>query len=216
MDSQPLTHRDAGAAARSRAGATTSWLRRLEGATGPVAAPTGLGRHGSLWILLDCSSSMASSMPDAVAGIQELAQNAIRDRWRVGLLHFTTSAQIAVEPSANLAAILHALGHCRADGGTAFEPPMLLVESAISGDSGSTRLLLATDGHSDLADQDSALRIADRLRKRGVTITTLGISGADQEFLRKLACNPSRHVESPRGALRGGFQRAARALLGPS
>lgn len=143
-------------------------------------------RPGSLCGLLACSGSMAGDkLLQAKAGLKDMARTLARQRMQVGLVGFDSEARLEskVEPwSERFEAVLARLD---VGGSTTLAAGLAEAHKALRVHPGRRVVLLATDGFPD--DPQAALEAAESVRQEGIEIWTIGTTGADHAFLRRIA-----------------------------
>jgi Mg-chelatase subunit ChlD len=181
----------------------------LERATGaPVTANT--AGHGVVWLLLDVSTSMEDKLAEAVAGAREFARASRRKGYRVGLIGFGSHAHVCAKPVADESELDRALIRLIAGGSTDMAGALALVEQELRQSAGRRAVALVTDGSPN--DRDATLNARERLVGLSVEVLTLGVSGADENFLARLATSRELAVQTPVAALRAGVANLAGLL----
>ncbi len=146
----------------------------------------------SVALLLDTSSSMVKSLPQAQQAALALVRS-LKAQDRAAIIPFNQQPRLAVKLTGDTAALTEALGGLQALGGTAIFDSVVFALHYLQGIRGERAVLLLTDGgdRSSKFGFDAALEYA---RRAGVTIYAigLGISRVDlvaRTHLAKLAAD---------------------------
>jgi Mg-chelatase subunit ChlD len=127
-------------------------------------------RRGMVYILVDCSGSMAGSK---ISQVKE------------GIMQFDTSATLLCEPKYDVGDLKAYLDKMHASGSTNMTAAISMAHKYL-GDVKYTRVIvIATDGQPD--NKQSAIQAGQNAKNDGIDIITIGTDDADQAFLKKLA-----------------------------
>lgn len=136
------------------------------------------------WVVfaVDTSYSMeGEKMNEAKKAVVGNAEELLRvggEQCRVGIVSFDTQAQIVCRPTSDLAALRGAVAGMHPNGATAMDEGIRqAVELVLGAPAGTDRdVVLLTDGMPDPHRRDSTQVAAEEARRRGVTLSTLGVS----------------------------------------
>jgi Mg-chelatase subunit ChlD len=141
---------------------------------------------GRVYVILDCSGSMKGPKLDlAKSGIVEFARDAFKKQYLVGLIKFSTRADLMSEPAPEIEAIQIGLKGIRAGGSTNLTAAVNLAQAKLKGFNGAKAMVIATDGMPDNIKR--SLEAAAIAKAGGIEIITIGTDDADLEYLKKLA-----------------------------
>lgn len=134
----------------------------------------------NLVFLVDVSGSMHSQdkLPLVKTALRGLASQ-LRDDDRVSIVVYASASGVLLEPTNNVEYIHQALDCMQSSGSTAGESAMKLAYStarANYSDDRINRIIMATDGDFNvgISDKDAIVKMVEKERKSGVTLTTLG------------------------------------------
>jgi len=153
----------------------------------PVKSGEGTVSGGYVYLLIDCSSSMAGGkLEDAKLGVVDFATSALRTRYKVGLIGFSSYAQHHCDPQGNIAGIKEYLDGMYPGGSTNMSAAIAeATERLKEFRGGSKAMVIATDGMPDRSRE--TLEEAEKAKSLGIDIITIGTDDADRNFLGKLA-----------------------------
>lgn len=161
--------------------------------------------------LLDTSSSMnGGKIEEMRVGAQE-AVNSLATEAMVSIITFASEARLRVASSVDRPMISQVVKSLEAEGSTALSEALLASESRLEGKRAIIHVV--TDGYPD--DPEGALRVGERLKRAGHVIRCIGVTGANEEFLAKLAGGEQKKVSGV--FVQSDFRRAivAAAVLPP-
>lgn len=188
-------------------------MGRLEERSGkPLETKEPLSRL--VYLLLDISGSMAGEkLLQAKSGAVSFAKDAFQKGYGVGLISFHGVATLIVEarPGSSLVASNVASLEI-GDGGTNIAAAIQSACEKLRDKPKDKVICLVSDGEAD--DRASTLRARDQARAAGIEIMTLGVDGADMEFLKALATRSDLSVYVPTSKLLVGMQSMAKLLPG--
>lgn len=185
-------------------------LRSADGNVQPIPKPQAAA---SALLLIDCSSSMSGpKISQAKDGVLSFADEAARKGYAVGLISFASEAKMLCDPQQNVPAVAAAVRYLDASGSTNMADGLILAIEQIGGRSGSRAIVMVTDGEPD--NRDAAIGAARRAKELGIDIITIGVDGADQDFLRLLATRSDLATFVSAKELRIGIADAAKMLSG--
>lgn len=148
------------------------------------------------WVVfaIDTSGSMEGAKIEAAK--EALITNAREllalggDRCKIGLVGFSSDAQILCRPTSDLSTVENAVACLTADGLTAMDEGIrLAVELAAGAPPGAGRdVVMLTDGMPDTNRRENTLRMAEAARQNGVALSSLGVGSdtVDLDYLRAL------------------------------
>ena len=188
----------------------SGWLQSLEGELGkPVSAKVVVQ---IVYLLLDCSGSMAESLNDAKQGALDFSRQAISDGYQVGLISFSSAAALVTPPLQNIEDLRARMAQLGVSGSTNMADAIHLGIKELTEIRGRRALVVVTDGVPD--DKSAALDAAKRAVAAGIDIITVGTDGADAAFLGLLTSRSGLVVSVPRAGLATGIASASKLLLG--
>lgn len=193
---------------RIRKGGLSSWLDSAQAATG-VDPRTQRTRAGVTFLLLDISGSMGTGIVEAAAGARKFNAESLAAGLSVGLILFESRAWVAAVPSRN--GIAEQLESLSCGGSTNMAAAVELATAGLKDYGGLRTIVIATDGCPD--DRSATLNAAEKAKRDGIRILTIGTSGCDAGFLALLASSADFAVVTPTGALGKALASAAPLLL---
>jgi Ca-activated chloride channel family protein len=138
-------------------------------------------KDGSVVICIDTSGSMrardvAPTRSDAALGAARTFIDAVPAGTRVGIVSFSSTADVVAAPTADLDAVREALGRVPPpDGATAIGDALTLAAQALTGN-GRRIIVLLTDGVNNRGSDP--LEAAQSIGARGITIETVGVGSS--------------------------------------
>jgi Mg-chelatase subunit ChlD len=142
--------------------------------------------HSRVYLLLDISGSMdEAKLAQARRGGTRFAADAITRGYRVGVIQFSSWASLKVEPTENRRAIEKALTDIGLQATTNMASAIKLATEHLGSGDGDRAMVLVTDGFPD--SESKALAAAERAKRKGITIITIGTDDADRNFLARIA-----------------------------
>ena len=156
-----------------------------------------LHSKGTVYILLDCSSSMAEGrkLQQAKDGSVDFAKEAIEKGYLVGLIKFDTYAVHVCDPQKDVSAFRTHFDGIRTTGNTNMTKAIEMATRKLIRTSGLRVMLIATDGMPN--NPDSALAAASGTKGIGIEILTIGTDNANISFLQKLATRSDLALKVP-------------------
>lgn len=195
------------------------WMQEIEQLSGvAISEKAQQAQYAVAYLLLDISGSMAGSkLAFLKQGAASFVRDALRRRYRVGIIQFSSMAVLAAEPTRDGEALGRAIKRLTADGNTCFAPPLELGWKGLQHCDGLRSLCLVTDGESSFSDDGkAALRLAAKMKRAGVRILTIGTEDANHRFLRKLASHATLATHVPPAQLATAITDCAKLLPGPN
>ena len=172
-------------------------------------------RGGSVYLVIDCSASMAGGkIAEAKKGAIDFAVQALSKRYAVGMITFSFRATHICEPSEELFLVQRNLSHLKSGGSTNMADGITLASTKLAGKPNPLAMVVITDGVPD--DEKAALAAAEKAKKSGIDIITVGTDDADRSFLEKLASRNDLVVVVQSERLGQGITSAAGMLPGGS
>ena len=151
-----------------------------------------------VYLVIDCSGSMTGDkIEKAKRGGIDFAKSALADGYSVGVISFSDASSHLLAPIKSTAEITTGINRLYIQGGTNMAPAIEEVMSRFKDKRNATlAMVIVTDGIT--TNPDLALRAAERAKKMGISILTIGTDDADSTFLSKLASQSelSKHVSS--------------------
>ena len=186
-------------------------VRRLEEQSGkPLVAREKPSRL--VYLALDISGSMAGEkLSQAKAGALAFAKDAFAKDYGIGLISFSDNATLLVEARTGGSLAPSNLESLNAAGGTNMAAALQVACGKLKNKPGDNVICIVSDGE---ADRETTFRARDEARAAGIEIMTLGVDGADMEFLNALATRKDLSVHVPTSKLQIGMQSMAKLLPG--
>jgi molecular chaperone DnaK len=179
----------------------------------PIAVSL-VSEPGRIYMVLDFSGSMKGVKLDhARKGIGDFARDAFKKQYVVGLIKFSSRAELLSAPVNDLAILEDKLKSLRAGGSTNLSAAIKLGREKLSGLSGRRVMVIATDGQPDNVMR--SLEEADKAKDEGIEILTIGTDDADVAFLKKLASKTDLGVKVPVEQFARAIYEASSLLPGP-
>lgn len=157
-------------------------------------------QHGEFYVYLviDCSGSMSGNkIEKARRGGKDFAKSALADGYSVGVISFSDSTSHLLAPLASMTEIATGIDYLCIQGGTNMAPAIEEVMTRFKDKQKSTlAMVIVTDGLT--INPELALQAAEKAKKMGISILTIGTDDADSTFLSRLASHSelSKHVSS--------------------
>ena len=183
-------------------------LKELEQIIGrPLRSPSQI-----IHMLVDCSGSMEGEKLEAAkAGAIKFANDAKKQSHSIGLISFDSDAVSRLEPSQKLEAFEREIKALEAKGSTNLAAAIELAFGCLRSSVRTQRVIyIITDGMPN--DVAATLAAADRAKRAGIQIMTLGTDDADRDFLAKLCSRPELAIKVPRAQLSDGVASMVKLL----
>jgi len=186
-------------------------MRRLEERSGkPLVVREKPSRL--VYLALDISGSMAGEkLAQAKAGAIAFAKDANLKNYGVGLIVFSDDATLLVESRIGGSLAPSNLESLNAAGGTNMAAAIQVAYGRLKNKPGERVICVVSDGE---ADRETTFRARDEARAVGIEIMTLGVDGANMEFLNALATRKDLSVHVPTSKLQVGMKSMAKLLPG--
>jgi molecular chaperone DnaK len=146
--------------------------------------------RGTVYLLLDCSASMASD-----GKLEQLKRGSLRffaEAWQrdyaVGAIDFGSRAFCLLGATRNFYTFQKRIMNLGADGRTAMDSAIRLGTWRLRFKRGYRAMILITDGQPDYPE--ATLQAANIARRLGIDLIAVGTSGADEAFLASLTPKP--------------------------
>ena len=166
---------------------------------------------GSVYLVVDCSSSMeGSKIEQAQKGALDFTANALARGYAVGLIGFSSDPSLIFTPQTNAMVVRQQLPRMRAGGSTNLAKAIELATDELRGRRVPIAMVVITDGMPD--DEGNALAAARKAKEIGIDIITVGTDDADRRFLEKLASRADLSVVVRQSELGSGIGSASKML----
>jgi Mg-chelatase subunit ChlD len=170
-----------------------------------IRRSAGMVRDGWVYLLVDCSGSMAGDKLDqAKKGASAFAKDALAKGYSTGLIEFYGVANHLSDPTKELPLLqqhingLTARKASRAQAflsvfrrsiyGTNIAEAIRLAHDRLKSKEGARAIVIVTDGEPTApGDPKTSLKAGEDAKNDGIDIITIGTGDADQQFLSKLA-----------------------------
>ncbi|MDZ7796530.1 MAG: vWA domain-containing protein [Candidatus Marinimicrobia bacterium] len=186
------------------------WLKRLENVSG---SPVNLSqKQKQLYLLIDCSSSMdyCYKMQQAKNGSLTFAEEALNKGYIVGLITFSCSANLLLEPQCEILQLHKRINNIYASGSTNLTDALDIASQQLSGTMGERILCVVTDGMPN--NPTYALKMSKAMHIEGIDIMSIGTDDADQEFLKQLSTRTDLSIKVNSEQLEKGIVSMAKLL----
>lgn len=162
-------------------------LKSPDGQIQKLPSPDRQAGRAFVYLVIDCSGSMeGNKLEQAKKGSLDFAQTALDRGYEVGLIAFNSRAFHLCPPVIDLTELRVGVNRLQAEDGTDLTPAIEVVIHRLGEKSNALRaMVVVTDGAT--ADPHSALMAADKAKKMGISILTIGTDDTDSDFLSKLA-----------------------------
>lgn len=138
------------------------------------------------YMLIDCSSSMGGSkISQAKKGTLKFVEDAISKGYSVGLISFTSEANLLLRPVKNIAGLKESLNTLTTSGSTNMTGALNLIIDEFYSTRRTKVAIVVTDGMPD--NPALALETAEKIKALGIDIMVIGTDDAEEEFLKKLS-----------------------------
>lgn len=139
----------------------------------------------SVALVVDRSGSMGGKrMEDTQKAVTNFVRN-IDDSIQVGLLVFDSQAQVVASVGSNRNQVLQGISSIQVGGGTSIYSGLQLAGQELEGEQGRKVIILLSDGEDGSAGKIDG--VLDDLKRRGISVYTIGVGGADTEYLSYIA-----------------------------
>lgn len=143
-------------------------------------------KKGTVFLLLDCSSSMSGyKLDQARQGILRFANDAIQKNYQVGLIKFDSRASLVCKPNKELSQLEKNLNKLKATGSTNMVDAISMAHEYLNKYAAPLAMVVATDGIPNKVE--ASLLAGNKAKQDGIEIITIGTADADRNFLSKLA-----------------------------
>lgn len=184
-------------------------LKKLEKAAGGPLQRAVI--PGIIYLTIDTSGSMSGSLNEAKLGAIAFAKQAQQGGHAVGLISFDSSARHVSTPQRVITPLESAVKSLEIGGSTNLTEALTMAASKLCDSAAERVIYVVTDGMPD--SPETALNVAEKAKRQGITIMTLGTDGADKNYLSQLASRKELAVKVDRPALQGGIASMARLLI---
>lgn len=186
-----------------------------------ISLPGNLRPEAIAYLLVDCSTSMASGnkIDQAKNGAKEFAEDAKTKGYDVGLIKFSNIVTHVCEPQSDVSSLSRCLNELVAMGSTNMAGALSLAFEKLKNEKGRKVAVLITDGEPTEGEPDpkeAAIRVALKMKDYGIDLITIGTDDADEGFLKRLATRTNLSVMVKREQLQRGISSAAGLLPGSS
>ena len=171
------------------------------------------GASGCVYLLIDCSGSMAAGekLEMAKSGASRFASDAMAKRYLIGLISFESEAAHLSAAAQDLSNFYRQVESMATGGSTNMTDAILLATNNLTDKSGLRVMVIATDGYPD--NPESALAAAEAAKKQDIEIITIGTDDADRTFLKKLASSAFLGIKVPSSKFGKAIAVSAKLLL---
>ena len=139
----------------------------------------------SVALVVDRSGSMGGErMTDTQKAVTNFVRN-IDENIDVGLLVFDDQAQVVVPVGSNRNHVLQGISNIQIGGGTSIYSGLQLAGQELDGKQGRKVVILLSDGEDGSANMIDG--VLDDLKRKGISVYTIGVGGADTEYLSYIA-----------------------------
>jgi Mg-chelatase subunit ChlD len=139
-----------------------------------------------VYLVIDTSGSMADDkLEQAKRGILDFARDAFRKEYAVGLISFSSEAKHICGPTHDIAVLKTCVSEMNAIGSTNLADAINTAHEHFNSLKNTRVMVIATDGMPD--NEQEALREAEKAKRDGIDVITIGTDDANQVFLKKLA-----------------------------
>jgi Mg-chelatase subunit ChlD len=185
------------------------WLKGLEGELGKSVVRQFIS---TVYLLIDCSSSMAEStkISQAKDGAIAFSKEAISKGHSVGVIKFDSSITHISGPVTDLVRLYQYINSIYPGGTTNMTDAIKLATQKFSSTPSRKVIVIATDGMPN--NPQAALRAADEAKSKGIDIIAIGTDDADKEFLSQVASRSDLVLPVVRDKFAEGITSAAKLL----
>ena len=167
---------------------------------------------GFVYLVVDCSGSMSAGhkLDHAKKGALNFAKDALTKGYLTGLIKFESSATHLCEPQQKVSVLQRHLDTMYVGGSTNMAEAIQLATENLRNRRGIRVMVIVTDGEPDSVTD--TLLAAQKAKKNGIKIITIGTDDANRDFLRKLASETELTVMVSRDQLERGITSAVKML----
>jgi len=166
---------------------------------------------GFVYMVVDCSTSMeGDKLGQAKNGAINFAKDALEKGYLTGLIQFKSFATHLCEPTKEISILERCLKQMGAGGGTNMAEAIQIAHQRLGRKKELRVMVIVTDGAPD--SKEKALDEAQRAKKEGIEIITIGTDDADRNFLKKIASRANLGVKVTREQFKKGVTSAAKML----
>lgn len=190
------------------------WVKKLVAASGKPITPAKPLFTGTVYLVIDCSISMAdgNKMNQAKQGASGFAYESQRKKYSVGLIQFSSVAEHVSDPQKDVSCLNAAIERMSACGSTNMAAAINLAAEKFIDRNGEKIICLVTDGMPD--SRDAAIEAANRAKRANIDIMTIGTDDADRQFLEEIATKKELSVKVSRDQLAQSMVSMAKLLPG--
>ena len=139
----------------------------------------------SVALVVDRSGSMGGSrMEDTKKAVTNFVKN-MDESIEVGLLAFDDTAYVVTPVGSNRNHVLQGISSIQIGGGTSIYSGLQLAGQELEGKQGRKVVILLSDGEDGSTGMIDG--VLDDLKRRGISVYTIGVGGADTEYLSYIA-----------------------------
>lgn len=167
---------------------------------------------GLVYLVVDCSVSMGegNKLSQAKRGTINFAKEARNKGYLTGLIKFESSATHLCEPLRDVSVLEKEVERINIGGSTNMADAIHIATERLKTKKGLPVIVITTDGMPD--SREKALYEAERAKKVGIDIITVGTDDADKDFLRKLASRTNLGVKVSREQFGKGISSVTKML----
>lgn len=186
------------------------WVKELESSSGvQIVLPQ---KSKNVLVLLDCSGSMGSNdkLGQAKRGSIGFSEDALSKGFSVGLIRFTSIAELLLKPSSKLSILKNLISELSVSGTTNLTDAIKTAREVLISIQGEKILCIVTDGMPD--NEITAIEMAHQARQEGIDIMTIGTDDADITFLKKISTRDQLSIIVDSLQLEAGIRSMAKLL----
>lgn len=151
-------------------------------------------RQTVAYLLIDCSTSMQGDrMEQGQKGAVEFYRESTRQGCGVGLISFESYASLVFKPAEAPETVERLIERLLTAGSTNMTHAITMATELLTEDEGTPVaghkvICIVTDGEPN--DPSSALDAGRQASEKGIEIVTIGVDGADEDFLSQISTRP--------------------------
>ncbi len=171
-------------------------------------------RTGYVYLVVDCSGSMeGDKLNQAKKGALRFAKDALVKGYLTGLIQFDSSAVHLCEPQREISVLDQYLKKMEAGDETHMAKAIHLTYQRLKDKVEARVMVIVTDGEPNgPGDPEASLKAAEKAKKDGIDIITIGTDDADRKFLKKLASRAELGIKVAKEQLEQSIASSAKML----
>ena len=167
--------------------------------------------HLSVFLVIDVSGSMEGApLAEAKQAAKEFVKKSDLAHTSIGLIEFGSDAKMISAPTQSAKHINRAIEQLSIQGSTNMADGIKIAHSELKSVDDPRFVILLTDGYPNNAN--AAKKAAKAVCADGIELITIGTGGADENYLKELACSDENSIFAQAGTVVSAFSKIAQVL----